>query len=164
MAGKVRLLVVDRSQLLAWMVERFAPSEVLVSRASTFPEARKCLEEKPPDAAIFNLTPCHPDWRRLIDLCQGEERNIPFLCVAELDHYDYCSCRLPCRTEDVVSKAVSREEFKARIEALIAETKETDRQRFRRTRERWESTPDAVADTRNDKPARAHKPRVGGTG
>ena len=130
-----RLLVVDRSELLAWRVAKVAPPGVEVERASTFAQAQQMLAESPPDAALFNLAPCHSNWRRLLDECTGNGRLIPFLCIAALDHYEACSCDLPCRVEDLIPKGLPHEEFGLKIAGLIDECRQEDPPRFRHLRE-----------------------------
>lgn len=130
-----RLLVVDGSELLAWRVAKVAPPGVEIERATTFAEAEKLLAESPPDAALFNLAPCHSDWRRLLNECTGNGRLIPFLCIAALDHYELCRCAIPCRAEDLISETLPREEFGMKIAALIDESRQQDPPRFRHLKE-----------------------------
>ncbi len=130
-----RLLVVDRSELLAWRVAKVAPPGVDVERATTFAQAEQMLAESPPDAALFNLAPCHTNWRRLLDECTGNGRLIPFLCIAALDHYEDCCCTVPCRAEDLIPKGLPSGEFGVMIANLIKECREEDPLRFRHLRE-----------------------------
>ncbi len=129
-----RLLVVDRSELVAWRVAQVAPAGVDVERATTFVQAQKMLDEDPPDAVLFNLAPCHSDWRRLLDRCVGGGRSIPFLCMAAVDHYEVAACELPCRLEDVIPKGLSPAELSKKIAGLMAETGRGDASEFRRAR------------------------------
>jgi len=76
----VRLLIVDGSPLMAWLVSTLAQPEVKVERATSFKEAETILKENPPDAAILNITPAHLNWSLLGDLCRVHQPPIPFLC------------------------------------------------------------------------------------
>lgn len=131
-----RILVVDGSELLAWRVAKVAPPGVEVERATTFAQAEQMLAESPPDAALFNLVPCHTNWRRLLDECTGNGRLIPFLCIVALDHYEVCNCDLPCRADDLISKDLPNGEFGVKIAGLINECQEEDPPRFRHLREK----------------------------
>lgn len=126
-----RILVVDRSLLLAWMVAKVVPPGVKVERASTFDQAERMLTENPPDAAVLHLAPSHQNWRRLLDLCIGNGRLIPFLCVAAVDHYEVCNYSLPCRTEDLIPRDLTPVEFAEMIAALVDECRQKDPLRFR---------------------------------
>ncbi|MCD4747965.1 MAG: hypothetical protein K8R59_01220 [Thermoanaerobaculales bacterium] len=127
----IRLLVVDRSELLAWMVAKVATPGVKIERAETFVEAERVLAEDPPDGAIFNLVPCHTKWRLLIDRCVDNGRAIPFLCTAVLEHYDACGCELPCRGEDFIPRTMPPHEFSKRITLLMEECRKNSPERFR---------------------------------
>ena len=116
---------------------KVAPVGVEVERATTFAQAVQMLAESPPDAALFNLAPCHTDWRRLLDECTGNGRLIPFLCIAALDHYEVCSCTVPCRTEDLIPKGLPHEELGVKIAGLIDECGQDDPERFRHLREKY---------------------------
>lgn len=132
-----RILVVDGSELLAWRVAKVAPPGVEVERATTFAQAQKMLAESPPDAALFNLTPCHSNWRRLLDECTGNRQLIPFLCIVDLDQYEACSCDLPCRAEDLISEGLPNREFGVKIAGLINECGQEDPERFHGRRDEW---------------------------
>lgn len=131
-----RLLVVGRSELLAWTVAKVAPAGVEIERATTFAEAEKKLAENPPDAALFNLVPCHPNWRKLLNECTGNGRLIPFFCMAEVNHYESCGCSLPCRKEDLITENLPGDQFGEIIAALMEECGQEDPPRFRHMREK----------------------------
>jgi len=132
-----RILVVDRSELLAWVVERLSPPDVVIERASSFTDAERALVQDPPDAAVFYLERCHACWRTLIDRCLDGPRVIPFVCTGELEHFESCGCDLPCREADFVPSGGTSAEFKNRINSLVEDCKEREPQRFRRDRELW---------------------------
>lgn len=135
-----RILVVDRSELLAWVVERLSPPGVVIERASSFADAERALVIDPPDAAVFYLERCHASWRTLIDRCLEGPRVIPFVCTGELEHLESCGCDLPCRIEDFVPINATPAEFTDRISSLIADCKSDESPRFRHGREPWADT------------------------
>lgn len=116
----VRLLVVDRSELLAWRISRIVPPDVEVESVNTLAAARRRLRENPPDAAIFDLCRCHSDWEALFEACSSHDHPIPFLCVAEVDHFEACGRELPCRQEELISEGLPREELGRKIAGLFA--------------------------------------------
>ncbi|HQR44649.1 MAG TPA: hypothetical protein PK598_01380 [Thermoanaerobaculia bacterium] len=75
----MRLLVLDESQLLAWMVERLAPPGTLVTGLTSFDEARRVVQEDPPDAAVVSLTSAHLPWREFARLCAAARPRVPIL-------------------------------------------------------------------------------------
>lgn len=75
----MRLLVLDENQLLAWMVERLAPSGTLVTGLTSFDEACELLLKGPPDAAVVSLTSAHVPWREIARLCAAARPRVPVL-------------------------------------------------------------------------------------
>ncbi len=138
MGEVVRLLVVDGSELLTWMVSRIAPLGVEVERASSFSQAEKILSNNPPDAAIFNLSPCIPIWRNLIEACVQSVPIIPFLCTAAIDEESaYCS-GVPCRQGDFISLDMTPIEFSQAVSFLIEEARCDRPKRFLANREAFD--------------------------
>ncbi len=135
-----RILVVDRSELLAWVVERLSPPDVVIERASSFADAKRALVNDPPDAAVFHLERCHASWRTLIACCLENPRVIPFVCTGEPGHFDACGCDLPCRIEDFMPINAIPAQFTDRIGSLIAESESDKPLQFRRGREPWADT------------------------
>lgn len=135
-----RLLVVDRSELLAWRVAKIVPSGVQVEGVSSLSEALRILEDNPPDAAIFELSRCHSDWRTLLDACTEGEHLIPFLCVAEIGVFEACGRQIPCRQEDLIPEELPKDVFGRKIADLIRESQENDPPRFRYRRGRSTSS------------------------
>jgi len=136
----IRILVADRSELLAWVVERLSPPDVVIERVSSFADAERALVNDPPDAAVFYLERCHASWRTLIACCLENPRVIPFVCTGELEHFETCGCDLPCRIEDFVPINATPAEFTDRISSLIADCKSDEPPRFRHGREPWADT------------------------
>lgn len=142
-----RLLLVDGSDLMNWLVARLIPRGMEIVRVNSFAEAEQCLREQPPDAAIFNLSPRHLDWRVLIDRCVFHQPAIPFLCCTAIENDEERDGPLPCRPEDYFTKSVSQEEFRARVERLCAASGARAKDRISGQRE-----PRGVAEERNFEP------------
>lgn len=127
-----RLLLVDGSDLMGWLVARLIPSNVEIVQAGTFAEAERCLRVQPPNAAIFNITPRHLDWRVLLDRCVHHEPSIPFLCCSAFENDDERDGPLPCRPEDYFTKSIPQEGFRALLERLCADSRTPECERFSR--------------------------------
>ena len=82
MVGTVRVLVVDSSKLMAWLVGAVAPDMIDVRHASSLAEAREELTARPPHAAMLHLTHAHVHWQELADLCRNHKPPIPFRCFS----------------------------------------------------------------------------------
>ena len=120
-----RLLIVDGSHLTAWLVAQVAPPGVEIVRAETFASALRILDEAPPDAAIFNLTPCRLEWQALVDRCNRHEPRIPFLCTSALDGSEDESLPIPCSPDDYCPKSLLVHDLRARVERLVERSTET---------------------------------------
>jgi DNA-binding response OmpR family regulator len=118
-----RLLLVDGSDLMGWLVAHLIPSDVEVIRAASFSEADRCLREQPPDAAIFNLMPRHLDWRTLLDRCVRGQRVVPYLCCSAIDNDEERDGPLPCRPEDFFTKSIPQNDLRKLLERLFSESR-----------------------------------------
>lgn len=98
-----RVLVVDGSNLMRWLVEQQVPGDVLVEQAATFTEAHEILTGNPPQAVIFNITPGHLKWRLLVDLCHRQDPPIPFVCCTSLPDNPGLLIEVPCGGENAVA-------------------------------------------------------------
>ena len=65
----LRLLVLDPSGILAWLVEHAAPVGVDVEGVTTLQEAERVVREQPPDAAVVSVPPGALPWRQFQHLC-----------------------------------------------------------------------------------------------
>lgn len=133
-----RLLVVDGSPLMAWLVGRVAPAGVEVEAATSFRDAARRLASDPPDAAIFNFSPCQLGWRELIDSCLQHRPRIPFLCSSALDSDEIDDDALPCRTDDHFAKPIPVEHLRRLVEDLVEEARSPGGPRLRPGRERFD--------------------------
>jgi DNA-binding NtrC family response regulator len=131
-----RLLFVDGSDLMGWLVARLIPRNVEIVRVGSFAEADRFLREQPPDAAIFNLTPRHLDWRTLIDRCVYHEPVIPFLCCTAIENDEEIDGPLPCRPEDYFTKSIPLEDLRRLLNRLVEEARTNRCDRFSREKAR----------------------------
>lgn len=115
-----RVLVVDGSHLMVWIVQMLVPDGVEVVQASRFADACTLLTSDPPDAAIFNLTPWHLDWQRLIALCHEHTPPIPFVLCSTLDGELPAELELPAPPLAVVRKPARISDLRATLSALLA--------------------------------------------
>jgi DNA-binding NtrC family response regulator len=120
-----RVLVVDGSHLMVWLVQTLAPDDVQVVQASRFPDAESLLTSDPPDAAIFNLTPSTLEWSRLISLCHEHTPPIPFILCSTLDGELPADLRLPCPPLAVVRKPARISDLRATLGELLRKVERT---------------------------------------
>ena len=119
--ASTRLLIVDGSPLTAWLVTRVVPADVRVTTATTMQDAERQLTDDPPDAVIFNLTPCRIGWRRLVEMCLAHTPPIPFRCSSAVEGSAMHDRGLPCRREDHFAKTIPVGDLKRVITDLIAD-------------------------------------------
>jgi DNA-binding response OmpR family regulator len=125
-----RLLLVDGSDLMGWLVAYLSPADVEIVRVRTFAEAERCLSERPPDAAIINLMPRNLDWRSLLDKCFDRRRAIPVLCCSAMENDEERDGPLPCRPRDFFTKSIPQEEFRELLEGLLAKSSAREKRHF----------------------------------
>jgi len=77
----VRLLVLDQSKLLPWIVQHDLAAEpgLEVEAVACLHEAEEIVRRRPPDAAVVSLPPAHLDWREFQHLCAVAEPPVPVL-------------------------------------------------------------------------------------
>jgi len=75
----MRLLVLDGSNVLPFIVTRLVPDDVQVETVKTFDEARARIQDDSPDAVIINVFPSDLPWTDLQALCHGHNPPIPIL-------------------------------------------------------------------------------------
>lgn len=102
----MRLLVLDQSHILPWIVqhELAAEPDIEIEALTCFREAEAILRQRPPDAAVVSLPPAHLDWHEFQQLCATRTPPVPVLyesCVhsaareAGLDPRQGCAWFLP---------------------------------------------------------------------
>jgi len=75
----MRLLVLDESQVLPWVVKHLAPPDTEVLGVTDFAAAQRQLREDPPDAAIVSISPAQLPWRDFQHLCATRQPPVPVL-------------------------------------------------------------------------------------
>jgi DNA-binding response OmpR family regulator len=121
-----RVLVVDGSHLMCRLVEQLAPGRVLVEQVGSFSEAEDALTRTPPEAVIFNITPCHLRWRLLITLCQNHDPPIPFFCCTSLPENHDIILDLPCDREGIFFKPQPIDELRSCVQELLDRAPQID--------------------------------------
>lgn len=120
LAMALRLLVVDGSRLMAWLVAQVVPPGVEVVHVASLADAERILVEDPPAAAIFNVTPTLAAWRALVDRCAGHRPPIPYLCSSALDGAETLASGLAPGDPAFLPKSLPVAELRARVGALLA--------------------------------------------
>ncbi len=117
----MRLLVLDPSGLLPWVVRHAAPEGVEVEMAASLEAAERILAEHSPDAAVVSVPPAQLPWRSFQRICARAHPPVPVLyesCVhasaaeAGLDPADGYAVFLP--------KPAAREQLRAALVELLA--------------------------------------------
>jgi DNA-binding NtrC family response regulator len=75
----MRVLVVDPSRILTWMVRHDLGVAAEVVEANSFEEAERLVRDDPPDAAVVSLPPARLPWREFQHLCARQDPPVPVL-------------------------------------------------------------------------------------
>lgn len=76
----MRVLVVDESRVLSWVVSRLAGPEVDIDPVDSFEEALERVSSGAPiDAAVVSLTPARLPWRAFQRACAERRPQVPVL-------------------------------------------------------------------------------------
>jgi len=75
----MRVLVVDSSGLLPWVVRHAAPPGVDIDAANDLAGAERLLHERPPDAVVVSVPPAHLPWCSFQHRCATARPPIPVL-------------------------------------------------------------------------------------
>ncbi len=118
-----RVLVVDGSHLMVWLVQTLVPDDVQVVQAARFADAQAMLSSDPPDAAIFSLTPSTVEWSRLISLCHEHAPPIPFVLCTTLDGELPAELSLPRPPLAVIRKPARISDLRATLSELLREVR-----------------------------------------
>jgi hypothetical protein len=78
-ADTVRLLVLDHSGILPWLVEHAAPPGVDVEAVTSLQQAERALRDHPPDAAVVSVPHGTLPWREFQHLCATLQPPVPVL-------------------------------------------------------------------------------------
>lgn len=118
-----RVLVVDGSELMGWLVQHLVPRHVEVVRAATFSEANSVLSHDPPGAAIFNITPSNLNWQQLVEICCRQDPPVPFLFCSTLSPAEESEIELPCLRDHVFDKPMRISELRLSLNELLDKVK-----------------------------------------
>lgn len=75
----MRLLIIDESGVLPWVIQRLVPLGVDIEWVTSYRQAEQALRAHPPDAAIVSLTPARLPWRSFQSLCATQAPPVPVL-------------------------------------------------------------------------------------
>lgn len=120
----MRLLVLDQSLILQWLVRHEFPDGLEVLSAQNLHEAEQILAAEPPvgvDAAIVSLPPAQLPWREFQHRCATHAPPIPVLYETCLD-VDARSIGLDAADgyAAFLHKPAARSELHSALEALLA--------------------------------------------
>jgi len=115
-----RLLIVDGSQLMTWLVMSVLPNGITVEWATSYDEAETILRENPPDAAILNITPCRLDWNLLRSICRAHRPPVPVICCEAIGNLDGGN-QQTCPHERCLAKPFSINDLRQKVELLLEE-------------------------------------------
>ena len=120
----MRLLVLDQSRILQWLVLHEFPEGLEVLAVQSFDDAERLLAEDPPDAAVVSLPPAQLPWRDFQHLCARRDPPIPVLYESCL-HSDGADVGLDPTDGYAVflRKPAPRSDLRAALEALLAEAR-----------------------------------------
>lgn len=117
----MRVLVVDPSRLLPWIVRHELGEDAEIVAVRTFEDAERAVRERPPDAAVVSLPPAHLPWQKFQHLCATRVPPVPVL---------YESCVPPEKADFTLDpgdgyaafllKPACRRELRAALESLLA--------------------------------------------
>lgn len=112
----MRVLVLDGSRVLFFLVQRLVPEEVEVIYTSSFEEAVVKIEDHTADAVIADLTPANLPWRRFQKLCCEQQPQIPVLfqsCAAS--RVEETKLRQLCGCNRFISKPYHADELRVEV-------------------------------------------------
>ena len=81
----MRLLVLDQSLILQWLVRHEFPDGVEILSAQDLHQAEELLAAETPDAAVVSLPPAQIPWREFQHRCASHSPPIPVLYETCLD-------------------------------------------------------------------------------
>ena len=119
--GKIlRVLVVDESRVLPWLVRRLAGNRIEVLEADCYRDALALVERHPVDAAIVSVTPAYLPWREFQCACARRRPAIPVLYESCLATSVEALGLAPVEGwAAVLAKPASRSELEGALELLL---------------------------------------------
>lgn len=120
----MRVLVLDGSRVLFYLVQRLVPDEVEVIYTSSFEEAVGKVEDHTADAVIADLTPANLPWRRFQKLCCGQSPQVPVLfqsCAAS--RVEETRLRQLCGCNRFISKPYHAADLSVEVLNVIEQTR-----------------------------------------
>ena len=121
--GKIRVLVVDGSQLMGWLVDSLTPESVDVRQTTCFAEAKDLLITDSPDAAIFNIGPSDLPWGDLHAICDSHDPRIPYLCCSAVEDLPAEKLDMYCADNRVLIKPIPMMELREHVLGLAEEAR-----------------------------------------
>ena len=109
----------ELAELMSWLVDNLTPDSVEVVQASSFQAACQVLEADPPEAAIFNVTPCDLPWDELRELCRKQQPPVPCLWCSSVDAESAANGGVDCSGDHFFVKPLSIKELRARLAKLL---------------------------------------------
>jgi DNA-binding NtrC family response regulator len=117
----MRVLVVDESNVLSWLVGRLGGAGVEVCTADSFDSALDRVRRDPPAAAIVSLTGAHLPWRDFQHLCATRDPWVPVLYASCVGMGPYELGLSPLEGwAAFLPKPASRLQLEAAIRGLLA--------------------------------------------
>jgi DNA-binding response OmpR family regulator len=121
-----RILVLDESRVLPWVVERVCPKGTEVVCLTDFEEAGRAIKERQPDAVVASIPPAHLPWREFQHACANGCPPVPVLYVSCL-HSSAGEVGLEPLEGDavVLRKPATKAELEAALARLLASARES---------------------------------------
>ncbi len=121
----LRILVVDESRVLPWLVQRLGGPLVEVRTADSFEGALEIVERGAIDAAVVSLTPARVPWRRFQHACACQVPPVPVLyesCLSgELEELELAPVE---GWAAFLAKPATRVELEEALAALLSAARE----------------------------------------
>lgn len=75
----MRVLVLDSSGILPWVVEHTASAGTVIDAVRTVEEAERAVRDRRPDAAVVSVPHGNLPWARFHQLCASQRPPVPVL-------------------------------------------------------------------------------------
>ena len=141
----MRLLVVDQSLILQWLVRHEFPDGLEIASAQSLAEAETLLAaegREAPDAAVVSLPPARLPWREFQHRCATHTPPIPVLYESCIDaDADALGLEPGEGYAAFLKKPAARCELRSALEALLAASRDGSAQTPKRQRLSGEWSP-----------------------